>query len=274
MNALAHDMAIKSLERSLISLTGPHARMFAEHAKGLACGLAELQLLTPAEQADWNERFERAARPIAPAGEEIRRRAHQLLEHELAADNDLANDPLERRERFTDMLQILLEIGAIDRQQQDRWMQRLDETIAPVTMTPPATLYQATGLHAVALGPPDRLAGLRITSAELFEDCVMIRWHLVIDEAPDWRGHVFPSDHGCDLAQAHGPAALTDDLATRYVLTPVSTMFDLDWLRLKQNPEVLPGASVFVPHVPDRATQLTVASNAGSFEIDLRSSSS
>ncbi|CAA9481883.1 MAG: hypothetical protein AVDCRST_MAG67-921 [uncultured Solirubrobacteraceae bacterium] len=273
MNALAHDMAIKSLERSLLLLTGRHASLFAEQAKDLACGLAELQLVTAAEQADWNERFERAARPAAPVSEEIRRRAHQLLELELAADHDLAKDPRERRERFSDVLQTLLRIGAIDWQQQERWWQRLDETIAPPMGTPPPTLYQATHLHAVALGPPDRIAGLRITSAELFEDCVMIRWHLVIDEDPEWRARVFPADHGCDLAHAHGPTALTDDLATSYVLTPVSTLYDLEWLRLKQNPEVLPGASVFVPHVPDRATQLTVASNAGSFEIDLRSSS-
>lgn len=272
MNALANNMAIKSLERSLISLTGSHASAFADHAKGLASGLAELQLLTAAEQADWNERFDRAALPMAAAGEEIRRRAHQLLEHELAADSDLL-DPLQRRERFTDTLQTLLEIGAVDWQQRCQWMQRLDAAIAPVEKSPPPTPYRATELRAVALGPPDRIGGLRITSAELFEDCVVIRWHLVIDEDGDWRGRVFIADHGCDLVEAHGPTALPDNLATSYVMTPISTMFDLDWTRLKQIPEVLPGASVFVPRVPARANRLHVAAQAGSFEIDLRSAS-
>ena len=106
----------------------------------------------------------------------------------------------------------------------------------------------------------------------MFADCVVIRWHLVIEEDPGWRTRVLPADHACDLADAHGPAALTDDLATNYVMQPntADARYDMDWLRLRQTPEVLPGSSVFLPQVPAEATRLRVESPAGDFEIDLR----
>ena len=98
---------------------------------------------------------------------------------------------------------------------------------------------------------------------------MILRWHVVLEEDPEWRRRVFPADHGRDLAEAHGPNALADDLGTSYVATPIDTM-DLDWLRLRQQPEVLPGASVFLPPVPEGAGRLSVRCPAGNLEIDLR----
>jgi hypothetical protein len=78
--------------------------------------------------------------------------------------------------------------GVVDWREKREWMQRLDAAIAPAPPTPPpAKPYDACDLRAVALGPPTRLGALRITSAELLADCVVIRWHLVIDEDPDRR---------------------------------------------------------------------------------------
>lgn len=274
MTVTAHDMAVRHLKLSLAiaSLLHREASPFVEHGRSLACGLAELEVLTAGEQADWAERFERANSWL-PAREKTRERARQLLEGELVAASALADDRLEHRERFTDALQTFLEIGVADWHEKRAWTERLDEVIPPPPPTPPTPKpYDACDIRAVALGPPERLGGLRITSAELFANCVVIRWHLVLEEDPGWRARVFPADHACDLADAHGPAALTDDLATNYVMQPntIDTRYDMDWLRLKQTPEVLPGSSVFVPQVPAHATRLRVGSPADGFEIDLR----
>ncbi len=268
MSRTAYAYAVRRLERSLgvVPPAGEHGRPLVQNGQSLALGLAELGVLSADEAQEWHARFEHAARPLLPAGPEMRARAAKLLERELEAQPSAP--ALERREHFTEMLRALLEIGAVGWDEESDWMERLEATVPkpPVTYAP---LYQARELRAVAVGPADRLGGLRITSVELFDDCLIVRWHLVVEEDHDWQGRVFPADHGGDLAETHGPNALADDLGTSYAATPIDSM-DLDWLRLRQQPEVLPGASVFLPQVPDGARRLSISCPAGNFEIDLR----
>lgn len=268
MSTTALEFAVRRLERSLgvVPPAGEHGRPLVENGQTLAVGLAELGVLSADEAQEWHARFEHAARPLVPAAPEVRARAGELLERELEAQPSAP--AVERRERFTEMLHAFLETGAVGWDQNSDWIERLDATVpkAPTTHTP---LYEASELRAVAVGPADRLGGLRITSAELFNDCVILRWHLVVEEDPAWRGRVFPADHGRDLAEAHGPNALADDLGTSYVALPIDRM-DLDWLGLRQQPEVLRGASVFLPQVPEGANRLSVSCPAGNFEMYLR----
>ena len=114
MSAIARELAIRHLEQWLGLDGASRLPMFLHQAANLCRGLTELQVLTSAEEADWNARFARAVRPIVRADQATRGRARELLERELAADNERTDDPRERRRRFTDKLHALRVVGALD----------------------------------------------------------------------------------------------------------------------------------------------------------------
>ena len=264
----AHEWALRTVERALAhTYPGDAAAAMGEYRRGVVGALVELGVLSQSEQREWSARMERAAQPPRPPSRDTCGRALALLEHELDAGR-CSGDLVRRRERFLAMLQALLETGTIDWEEKPGWLKRLDEAAPDLSSPYAPPPYPAGELSAVAVGPPERIDGLRITSAELYDDCSIVRWHLVVQEDQPWRERVFIADHGRDLARAHGPQRLHDNLGTTYTRMPIDTT-DLDWLRLRQDPETLSGASVFTPATPPHARRLSVSCPTSDFQIDL-----
>lgn len=271
MSASVHALAVLRLEQLLSLVALPHlAGTFVEEGQWLARGLAELGILSEDERRVWGTRFDQAAEALVPYPADVRARGRELLEDELT---ETAADPaevLERRERFGDLLQALLETGIVDWADQAGWMGRLDEALAPppnVTHPPPP--YLARELRAVAVAPPERIGGLRVTSVELYDDCIWLRWHLLAPNEPRWQTSVHIIDHALDLAREHRPQVLRDDLGTRYTKTPGEILEDLDFDHLTHNPGVLLGVTAFTPQVPQHATRLTVHHHDDIIDIEL-----
>jgi len=264
----AHRLAVKALEQSL-GVTHPGESSLLDYRLGRAQAFVDLGVIDGVALHDWKERFERAAQALEPVSAESRARAVELLDRELAraASASESFDPLGPRESFLTKLQALLETGHIQWRDKSAWVEKLDK-IAPETPSrsgaPP---YDAAELRAVIVGPERRLGGLRINSAEVYDDCVIVRWHLVVDEDDDWRAHVAAPDHADDLARAHGPRALEDDAGTSYTLGPAGNFGMWSILHVDQRPEVIPNASAFTPGPPTAATRLSIACAAGAVEL-------
>jgi hypothetical protein len=276
MSPSARELAVRSLEHWL-SLTHPgEAGNSLDYRRGLTTALVELGVLEPEDQGHWTARFEAAGRPLEPPGAELHARAVELLERELsdaAKPQAKAGDSLGPRERFTTMLQALLETGIVGWDKRAGFLERLD-AVAPETSTRPrGPTYRLAELQAVVVGPDLRLNGLRVNSAELYSDCAIVRWHLVADGNGDWRDHLSIPDRANDLMRAHAPTSLQDELGTAYTLEPPMFLTMPDALHLNQQPEVLPGASAFTPAVPKEATRLSIGLPAGQVHIDLHESS-
>ncbi len=268
MSEDAHRLAVKALERSL-ALTHPgEGGGLLAHRLGIVQAFFDLGVIDRDALHEWSERFERAAQALEPVPAEPRARAVELLERELAraASTSEAFEPLGPRESFLAKLQALLETGYIDWADKSAWVEKLDE-VAPETSSAPAPPYDGAELRAVIVGPKRRLGGLRINSAEVYDDCVIVRWHLVVDDDGDWRAHVAVPDHADDLARAHGPRSLEDDVGTAYSLGPAGIFGMCSVLHLRQRPAVVPGASAFMPGPPTAAMRLSVGCAAGAVEL-------
>ena len=173
------------------------------------------------------------------------------------------------RESFMAKLQALLETGSIAWSDRSAWVEKLDAVVpdtAPRRAGPP---YDGAELRAVIVGPERRLGGLRISSAEVYDDCVIVRWHLVVDADEHRRGRVAAPDHVSDLTRAYGPRSLEDDAGTAYALGPGEMWAMPSVLHLDQRRPVLPGASAFTPGPPETATRLLVACAAGEVQLSL-----
>ena len=249
MSADPRALAVKALERSLaLTHPGEGGRLLAYRLGGVDA-FFELGVIDAAARSEWGERFERAARTLEPVSPELRARAVELLERELASAASSAGDPgpLGPRETFLAKLQALLETGSIDWSDRDAWVAKLDEVVPDTSARPAAPSYDGAELRGVIVGPERRLGGLRISSVEVYDDCVLVRWHLVVDEDERWQANVAVGDHADDLARAHGPRALEDDLGTAYSLGPRGIFGMWDVLSLDRRPAVLSGSSAFTP---------------------------
>jgi hypothetical protein len=261
-------LAVTALERALAGTHRGEPAGLLDHHVGLLDAFAELGVLDAETVSDWRSRFGRAARAPRRAGARDHARAVEMLERELARGAQ-APAALHTRESFSARLQVLLETGRIEWEDKPGWTARLD-AVAPDTPAPSARpSYEAAALRAVIVGPERRVDGLRISSAEVYDDCVIIRWHLIVDEDIGWRAHVAAPDHIDDLARDHGPAALADDVQTAYVLVP-SGIFGTPSLRTDDGrTAVLADCSVFTPGSPSAATRLSVACAGGTIELGL-----
>ena len=271
MSEEARELAVEALER-LLALTHPAegGSMLAVRL-GILDAFSELGVLDADAVGEWRSRFERAARALEPVSAEVHARAVELLERELAnaATEAERPDPLGRRERFLAKLQALLETGSIGWDERSSWDERLDEVVPDTPRSAAAPTYDGAELQAVVVGPERRLGGLRVSSAEVYDDCVIVRWHLLIDEDQNWRSDVSVPDHANDLAGAHGPRSLEDDLGTEYLPGDRGSFGMWSVLHLDQRPAVLPGSSAFSPGPPLAARRLLIKCPAGAVELDL-----
>ena len=269
MSVAAYDRAVTTLERQLALVHPGEPEFLLDYRRGLTVALVELGVLRVEDQREWEARFGSAARPFGTPDPELRARAVELLERELTRVR--TGDPLGPREQFTTRLQALLESGIVGWDEKPGFVEKLD-AVAPEPARPrPGSTFRLAQLRGVVLGPDRRVDGLRVTSAELYDDCTIVRWHLAIEEIEDWRGRLAISDYIDDLTRAHAPAALGDDLKTDYALQPQTGLTMPDTSHLDQQPAVLSGGSVFTPAVPHRATRLSVYLPTGQVQLDLDS---
>lgn len=229
------------------------------------------------------ERFTLAAEAFRATDSEVvhedqRSRARKLL-HEALADYE-ASRPDDRRPfwRFPAGLRSLKAVGAVSEDEASEWDRSFHEVVdrkskpkrearqraerqAQPESRPEVPRLEAAELSRVLVGPPQRLRGVRVTCAELYEDCVIVRWHRVPTADEVSRGEKACANQPTpEVLSAHFGAVLSleDDLGTDYAPGSRPHQISGDNGRSENDePVAVWGRSVFVPAVPQRVGRLT-----------------
>jgi hypothetical protein len=190
---------------------------------------------------------------------DLRRRAIELLEHNLTRVETTPRRPIDPNLVRTEADQAVVNVsaafetldalGLVTEADRERFFRRLRE----ITSTAYAP-FRGVELERVVKGPPAReIAGLHLLGAELYRDGVLLRWLFVSPPSdPDRGGH-----------REHRPPevfSLWDDAGTAY--TPQGG----GWIPGHH----LRGDTAFVPAVPQQATRLHVAAGRHRYELALR----
>jgi hypothetical protein len=190
---------------------------------------------------------------------DLRRRAIELLEHNLTRVETTPRRPIDPNLVRTEADQAVVNVsaafetldalGLVTEADRERFFRRLRE----ITSTAYAP-FRGVELERVVKGPPAReIAGLHLLGAELYRDGVLLRWLFVSPPSdPDRGGH-----------REHRPPevfSLWDDAGTAY--TPQGG----GWIPGHH----LRGDTAFVPAVPPQATRLHVAAGRHRYELALR----
>jgi hypothetical protein len=262
--------------------------------------LAELPLfvaigaLSDDEATEWRERFTLAAQAFRTPDSEVvdedqRTRARELL-HEALADYEASRADSDRRPfwRFPAVLRALKAVGAVSGDEASEWdrsfhdvldrkskpkreaRQRAERQAQPESR-PELPRYEAAELSRVVVGPPQRLGGVRVTCAELYQDCVIVRWHRVLTADEISRGEkACAGQPTSEELSAHFGAVLSleDDLDTDYA--PGSRPHQItgnNGPSENDKPVSVWGRSVFVPAVPQRIERLTALRGPDEFGL-------
>jgi hypothetical protein len=222
--------------------------------------------ITLAEGAEWRERLREAsaakASPHAPVSDEVRNRAVSHLER-LAAG--VTSEPGDSSPAALSSVLAYERAGVLSADEALAWRERLRARMGLEPERPP--LCSQRDLRAVHAGPVERYQGVRIMSVEFYADGLVLRWH----RANPWpEGSDTPRiwsrvDQETDGADELTPAALTDDLGTRYVVGRVRRELGINgggWL-------VRLGSSSFTPAIPPAAKRLRVPLADGGIDITL-----
>jgi hypothetical protein len=211
--------------------------------------LAELGLLTPDEMETWRGRFAEAGRPAAPVvvDEALRARVERYLQSLMPAGGAPTD---EEDDQLSVAIEVLERLGVLTEEQGMEWHMRAlraDPDHEDDEDDDDFPEYEARELRRVLLGPVEEHDGVRITSVELYDDAVVVRWnaaagtHLAHDMEPD--------------------LSLSDDLGTPYSPTGGSGG--------SGGSERMRGDSDFVPGVPAGAGRLTLAWHGVSVDFEL-----
>jgi hypothetical protein len=200
-----------------------------------------------------------ADEPDSPGPTDLRRRAIELLEHNLQRVETTPRRPLDPNLIRTEADQAVVNVsaafetlnalGLVTEADRERFFRRLRE----ITSTAYAP-FRGVELRRVVRGEPAReTPGLHLLAAELYKDGVLLRWLFVSPHAnPD----------SATGGEHRPPAAfsLWDDVGTAY--TPQGG----GWIPGHH----LRGDTAFVPAVPAAATRLEIAAGRHRFELQLR----
>lgn len=286
MRRWTNSMLERHLSVGLLHRGQPDAKeqMLMPHESELAAYVA-VGALSAQEADEWLERFARAARALAVSDEEVatevvRARAEELLEDHLAA---LA-PTLEARDRaasrrFHSALWALAHVGAISEETHHAYEVRGKPKRQPRPQASPAPSrpsFEAAVLERVVAGPSVRLSAVRLICAELYRDCVTLRWHRLLTPEETAARDEFsrlPIVRERRLEQRRRWGAefeLHDDRGTRYTPVDRNSPRDREWFRPRDdNPTPVWGDATFLPQTPRDATRLEAVNGSDRFVIAL-----
>lgn len=185
-------------------------------------------LLAADDAARWNAEHQRLT--TVPSAEDddvdpaVERAAIELLEDLVrpVRPRDSEEWDLALYQRFQDALMTLAFIGALTVDARRPWLARQQKLLNPPGGYEPTPAempmpYAARELIDVLPGPDIRHEGMRITSLELYDDCVVVRAHLVLPPEPadpvEHRTFLrlrIDDDRGTDYWPARTPSAPGD----------------------------------------------------------------
>jgi hypothetical protein len=251
--------------------------------------------LSDDQASAWLKRFTLAAGAFGAPDSEVvdeaqRDRARELLERALT-DYE-ASRPGDRRPswRFRAVLGALKAVGAVSADEASEWDREFDQVLERKSKPkrearqraerreqresgPELQRHKAAELSRVVAGPSMRLNGVAVTCAELYEDCVIVRWQRVLSAAEVSRGEKACADQPQpeELAAHFGAVlSLEDDLGTDYGPVTQPHQITGDNGRLENDkPVPVWGRSVFVPAVPQRADRLMARRGQDEFALEL-----
>lgn len=241
-------------------------------AEGALAALLAVGAVSGDEAGLWRSRFREAsgggAEPVADAA--VRERGHAYVAQLLAAlpRNRMAG--LRASAEFQDVVNAFHHVGVFSRRDVDRWFERLDEHVG----SPEAHAEEETEracrlseLSRVIVGPPERRGGVRVVGFEIYDDAVVLRWHLV-RLARDDQGQIprLPDEVEDEEAarRAREPSfTLHDDLETTYRLHSGGA----GSAGSSYGPRVWSGNVIFTPTLPAAARRLWAVSERFRFEV-------
>lgn len=234
--------------------------------EGRLLALERVGALTPEEAERWRRELDVAARwrnlPGEPLPAGVRVAAERHLD-ELVAQLSPADDSASPA--CFSAVWAYQRTGVLNDEDALGWRERIRERLGLEPERPP--VCSRRDLVRVVLGPAVRRDGLRITTAELYADGVVLYWHHVLALE---RGPLTPRRlHDGELSRAGDYddtlfPTLRDDRGTRYLGGGGPTL----GIRSAGH-RVLFGVSSFTPAVPDQARRLTVPLPGGDLDVEL-----
>jgi len=245
-----------------------------DEADGAIAAFAALGLLDEADADAWRLRFATATakrekpRPSRADRDRVARYLSESIER-LPTRN---SGGLEESGPLQNLLNDFHHIGLLSEREMDGLFDRLGERLDAGDARPEDEHERdclCAELRRVVLGPPERHGGVRVTSFELYEDGLAIRWHMV-RLAPDESGAVQPLPdevEGVDAARrAQEPHfSLHDDIGTRYRFQSGGG----GGRNGRFSDRVRKGTETFTPAVPAQASTLCALHSEYRFEVAL-----
>jgi hypothetical protein len=253
----------------------------------------ELGALTEGEANNWRERFTIASEAFKASDSDVidegrRSRARPILKEALEAYRE-SESAADRNAfwRFPAVLRTLKAVGAVSETEAEEWDRKFHDVLMrkskpkreareraerETQRTEETKRYKATHLSRIVIGPQTRVNGVRVTCAELYEDCVIVRWHrlLPVEEIKDEIAGAYQASSE-ELARRFGAVlALQDDAGTEY--TPAADAHEISGDRMgSENEPLTPiwGRSVFVPGVPQGARTFAAFNGEDEFGFQL-----
>lgn len=243
-------------------------------AGGALDALVAVGAVSDGEARLWRDQFRKGigATSREALDEAVRDRAHAYVARLLAALPPERTAGLKASSEFQDVLNALHHVGVLSERDMSTWFDRLDLQLGRPEGPPEDETERACGLtelRRVIVGPPERRGGVRVVGFEVYDDAVVLRWHLA-RLAPDVEGHLsrLPDEvEGEEAARrAREPMfTLHDDCDTSYRLhsggaSSAGSSF---------GPRVWTGNAIFTPTLPAAARRLRAASEPFQFEVVL-----
>lgn len=242
-------------------------------AGGAVDALVAVGAVSDDEARLWRDRFRKATEATSEAVDEgVRDRAHAYVAQLLAVLPPDRAAGLKASTEFRDVLNAFHHVGVFSEREMSRWFDRLGEHLghseAPAE-DETERVCRLNDLRRVIVGPPERRGGVRVVGFEVYDDAVVLRWHLA-RLAPDAEGHLarLPDEiEGEDAARrAREPLfTLHDDCDTTYRRRSGGA----GSARSPFGPRVWSGNAIFVPTLPAAARRLWAASELFQFEVVL-----
>jgi hypothetical protein len=233
--------------------------------------LVATRLLSPDRAQSWKAEhagLRASSTHQGPYDGQVEATATELLETLFAPVRPQASDGWDPAlyQRYQEALSTLVGIRALSHERARPWFERQHQTLRPAGGWPepepdPEMLFAAGELTAVLITPTQRLEGMRVTCLELYDDCVVARFHQRLPSEP--------ADPVERREFIRKPFELQDDAGTAYRPAPIPSPRGCKRREIKGWPEVIVGWQAFVPGAPLDARAFTVGWREQRFRLSL-----